>query len=160
MIKSLLEATGIYADGRLDKIRLLVAGLPIALFVLWRLSSQGVYGADEVLKAIERDLLMEYKSQRYREAGLLDSEPASNSDESYVVAQELHGLEVRLSNISMSGSLFSWSGNDPIGVRFDYVIESNGDIKARDRNVYRCTHRQTRTSLWECGAINYYLKYL
>lgn len=159
MLKSILQATGIYRNGTFDSLRFLLAGVPVLLFMLWRLSSHGVYGADSVLRAIEQDILSEYKEERYREAGLLDTEPDPNRTVS-LVALEIDGLEVRFSNTSMSGSLFSWSGNDPIGVRFDYVIEQNGSVKASEKNVYRCTHRQTRTAVWKCDAISYYLRYL
>lgn len=159
MFRELIEATGVYRNGRWDKARLLLAGVPFLLFVLWRLSSHGVYGADDVLQAIERDLLADYKAEQYRKAGLLEPDPSAKPAD-LVVAQELDGLTVRITNVSMSGSLFGWSGNDPIGVRFDYAIEQDGVVKAQDRNVYRCTHRQTRTALWECNAISYYLRYL
>lgn len=159
MMKEFTAATGIYRNGRWDILRLLLVGAPFLLFVLWRLSSHGVSGSDEVLRAIERDLLTHYKTAMYQDAGLLDSDPAIASAES-AAGLNFDGLVVRFSNVSMSGSLFGWSVNDPIGDRFDYVIENKGVIQEQERNVYRCTHRQTRTSVWECNAISYYLKYL
>ncbi len=160
MIRAALETSGITRNGRLDGLRLLLIGVPLALFMLWRLSSQGVYGADEVLAAIERDLLMDYKTAIYKDAGLLDERPQTSGAQARVVATELEGLEVELSHVSMAGSLFSWSALDPIGVRFDYRITRHGELKQERRRVYRCTQRQTRNSLWKCDAISYYLKYL
>lgn len=160
MIRAVLETSGITRNGKLDMLRLLLIGVPLALFMLWRLSSHGVYGADEVLAAIERDLLMDYKTAIYKDAGLMDEQPRTSTAQARVVATELEGLEIELSNVSMAGSLFSWSALDPIGVRFDYRITRHGELKQERRKVYRCTQRQTRSSLWECDAISYYMKYL
>lgn len=158
-MRPVFEALRIVRDGRVQKARLLFVAVPLLLFVLWRLSSHGVAGSDTVLLAIERDLISEYRTAQYRAVGLLDDDAASRPPGA-VGAPEIDGLEVRLSSVSMSGSLFSWSANDAIGIRFDYVIERNGEVKASARSVYRCTGRRSRTQLWECGAVSYYLRYL
>ncbi len=158
MIIRFLEASGLYRNGRLDTLRLLLAGLPLVLFMLWRLSSHGVYGADQILRALERELLLEYKAAQYEKGDQPEFGYAVTED-GRPLALELDELEVRFTNVSMSGSLFSWSANDPVGIRFDYTIERQGLVKASARNVYRCTHRQSRTSFWECGLVSYYMKY-
>lgn len=159
IIRSVLNATGIYSNGRFDGMRLLLCGVPIILFMLWRLSAQGVSGADEALRALERELIADYKTEQYHRAGLLDDSGPVDSTRPFVDLG-LDGLTVRLSDVSMSGSLFSWSIDDPIGIRFDYEILRNGERLAGERGVYRCTHRKTRSNFWDCGAVSYYLKYL
>lgn len=160
MMNQVLEATGICQNGRVDKGRLLLVGVPFVLFVLWRLSSHGVSGADEVLQTIERDIVAEFREALYRKHGFLGKEAPDLVRDAAFPADELEGLAVRFSNVSMSGSLFSWSASDKIGVRFDYDIAKDGVVREREENVYRCTARLSRTQVWKCGAISYYLKYL
>ena len=159
MLVRILEALRIYQHGEWDVLRMLLYAVPVLLFLLWRLSSHGVYGADEVERAITRDLLAEYKESVYRRYGLYAEDVADSSPEAKLAAVELDGLDVELTNVAMSGSLFGWAANDEIGVRFDYSIKQHGEIKAQEDNVYRCSRRQSRTSLWNCGTISYYLKY-
>ncbi len=112
------------------------------------------------MRTIEKEIIFDYRTALYREYGLYEDDVPDTSDAAQSPAHELEGLEVRFDNVSMSGSLFSASANDEIGVRFNYKLLQDGVTKEYKENVYRCTRRLSRTSVWECGMVSYYLKYL
>jgi len=138
MVRSLLESTRIYRDGQLDVMRAILFGIPVILFLLWRLSSQGVIGADEVMRTIEKEIIFDYRTALYREYGLYENDVPDAIKAAQFPAHELEGLEVR----------------------FDYKLLQDGVTKDHKENVYRCTRRLSRTSVWDCGMVSYYLKYL
>ena len=160
MVRTLLESTRIYHDGQLDLMRAILFGFPVLLFIMWRLSSHGVIGADDVMRTIEQEIINDYRTALYREYGLYEDDVPGSGGAAQFPAHALEGLEVRFDNVAMSGSLFSVSANDEIGVRFDYRLLQDGVTKKHEENVYRCTRRLSRTSVWECGMVSYYLKYL
>ena len=50
MVGQFLEAIHIYENGKFHAVRAAVVGVPLLLFLLWRLSSHGVYDAEGVMR--------------------------------------------------------------------------------------------------------------
>lgn len=159
MQMKILEALRIYQGGKLDLVRALLLGVPVLLFIGWRLSS-GVYGSERILQEIESGIVGDYREGLYAQHGLLgDGSGGSDGAEGFPY-EELENLDVVFKNVSMAAPLLSWSAKESVGVRFDYELIQNGTVKDSRRKVYKLAGRSPSIYIRDCSPLTYYLQYL
>ena len=160
MQTKILEAMRIYHGDKFDLGGVLLWGIPVLLFIVWRLSSGGVYGSELILQEIENRIIDDHRQALYARYGLLGEGSAGDESAAAFPYEELENLKVVFKNVSMAGPLLSWGAKETVGVRFDYELIQNGAVKDSRRKVYKLVGRRPGIYIWDCSPLTYYLQYL
>ncbi|MEM7252760.1 MAG: hypothetical protein AAF493_15200 [Pseudomonadota bacterium] len=158
MIRHSLERLRFIHNGKVDWERTALWGVPILAFFIWRFSG-GVYGSEQILNALEREIIAEYKEALYAEYGMYDKNAASTERAKHFPSEEVIGLDVAFDNVSMSASLFGWDAKSNVGLRYDYTLTKDGEFRRRRTDVYKLVQRRHGTKFWDSGVVSYYLQY-
>ena len=159
MREYLVAARLIDNDGKFDRMRAALLGVPLLALVLWRLAS-GTVGEAYVLDTIRERVLDDYREGVYAAHGMYDEDAVNNGAAANFPTEELQGLLVMLDDVSIAAPLLSVSATENVGVRFDYRILREGHTKAHGDGVYLCVDRERGVRVWSCGMVSYYLRYL
>lgn len=159
MLMKGLEALRIVNNGKLDTMRLLMYGVPLLLFLAWRIAGTGVSDSERITRLLKEEIINDYKEGLYKEYGFYEKDIVDNPKAKDFPSEELLYLDVSISNVSFSAPLFSFSATEQVGIRFDYRLTRDGLVKQQDKEVYMLVHRKGGVSFWPSGAFTYYLQY-
>ncbi len=160
MITKTLEALRLVHNGKVDIWRVALFGVPLLLFLLWRLSGDGVSDSERILRNLEEEIVNEYKEALYKEYGFYEKDVQDNPKAKDFPGEELQYLDVTFRNVSFSAPLLSFSATEQVGIHFDYQLRRDGLVKEAKDGVYMMVKRKGGLSFWECDPFTYYLQYL
>ncbi len=146
--------------------RRFIGSLVIVLgFIVFRVFTFSVFDSEGVLRAIREDLAENYKTEIYRKYGLDDGLDQEKYDEAVareggVPLEQFEDLKVELYDVSMSGSIFRWSAQEDVEVRFSYRLFAEGELKQKAKRVYRRVSRKGAYNVWDSEPLFYYVHYL
>ena len=159
MINKTLEALRFTNNGKLDVWRIAMFGVPLALFLLWRLSGDGVSDSDRILKLLEEEIINNYKQALYKEYGFYENDIADNPKAKDFPHEELLYLDVTFRNVSFAAPLLSFSATEQVSMHYDYQLRRDGIIKEQDKGVYTLVKRHGGINFWPGDPFTHYLQY-
>lgn len=162
-ISEVLEGLKFIQDGKINFRRIGVVTLCIVGLLMLRIATTGNVGSGRVLAHLERELINDYKIEIYKKHGYYDERPIGTGlpqQDKIFPAEDFQDLDVEFSNVSMSAPITSWSIQEEVIVRFDYVLKSAGESKQHGRKVYKAVPGSGNSPIRNSGPFLYYLHYL
>ena len=129
-------------------------------FACFRVLTFGVWDSERVLSFIKSQEIESYRSAVYKRYGLMGKEFAEEPLPAGEALDEIQDMRVELSNVSMSASLFSFSAQDTVVVRYSYRLSAGGEVRRNEEGKYVKVTRKGGYHSWNSFALDYYLNYL
>ena len=81
MLMKGLEALRIVNNGKLDAMRLLMYGVPLLLFLAWRIAGTGVSDSERITRLLKEEIINDYKEGLYKEYDFYEKDIVDNPRE-------------------------------------------------------------------------------
>lgn len=122
--------------------QIISVGIFILIVAVGRFFTSGVWGYDSVVKFIETEELDNFRQ--------------SNSK----IITVLSNLEIKITDVTMSTPITSWSAREDVVARYSYQILLNNKVMDRVENKYTLITRKGMYNSYSSNAFNFYLNYV